>query len=321
MADLQLQPSIASDLRSQAMLRLVERLGALDVSPLLVYWIEHAPASALNYLLWQFDLLSPLWGLIAPPGTSPTIALRRIIEAGIRLHARRGTKQVVLDALDALGWSGADIQEGLAAWGNRGRPHEDAADGWAVCRLVVSLAPSASETAGIGVWNATAAYRPGDVVQYPSGGSPIRAFVAETAPPIGVPPYYLLLSDVPNVVYVKDFDNLTTIFWSEVGGGIRPLTPAVVALLIEAFYFFAPRRCYLDQIEGVAPPNSDVLPAFSDFPSDELPEFVDSLAVAWQSLSDSLSSPAQYDGRHTYGAGIDYSGDAVDLVDSNKGGT
>src|SRR5580700_10929086 len=65
MAELQIPPSI-DDTRSQALMTLVERLGAIDLTPLLVYRIDSVPASALPFLAWQFDIISPLWQSVAP---------------------------------------------------------------------------------------------------------------------------------------------------------------------------------------------------------------------------------------------------------------
>ena len=65
MADLQVQPSI-NDTRAQALLALIERLGEIDLSPLLVYRMASVSDSALPFLAWQFDVLSPLWQLLGP---------------------------------------------------------------------------------------------------------------------------------------------------------------------------------------------------------------------------------------------------------------
>src|SRR2546421_866000 len=65
MAELQIPPSI-NDSRSQALMDLVKRLGEIDLAPLLVYRIDSVPASALPFLAWQFDILSPLWQSVAP---------------------------------------------------------------------------------------------------------------------------------------------------------------------------------------------------------------------------------------------------------------
>jgi Phage tail protein (Tail_P2_I) len=66
MADLQLQPSIATDLRAQALLELIERLkdpslgGTLDLSSILVYRMASLVDSAVLPMAWQWDVLNPL---------------------------------------------------------------------------------------------------------------------------------------------------------------------------------------------------------------------------------------------------------------------
>ena len=74
MAELQLQPSISTDKRSQALLQLIERLqdpsidatpgapseGKLDLSPILVYRMASLVDSAVIPMAWQFDCLNPL---------------------------------------------------------------------------------------------------------------------------------------------------------------------------------------------------------------------------------------------------------------------
>ena len=65
MPELSAAPSI-NDTRTQALLELISRLAALDLTTLLVYRIDSVVDGALPFLAWQFDVLSPLWQLIAP---------------------------------------------------------------------------------------------------------------------------------------------------------------------------------------------------------------------------------------------------------------
>src|SRR5690349_7888753 len=60
MADLELQPSISTDLRSMAHLALIQRLNALDLTPILVYRIASLVDSAVLPMAWQWDVLNPL---------------------------------------------------------------------------------------------------------------------------------------------------------------------------------------------------------------------------------------------------------------------
>jgi len=71
MADLILQPSLAQDLRSKAHLALVDRLGNLDLSSLLVYRIASLIDSAVLAMAWQWDVLNPL----LLPDTSQIVTL------------------------------------------------------------------------------------------------------------------------------------------------------------------------------------------------------------------------------------------------------
>ena len=170
MAELQIPPSI-NDSRSRALLPIVERLGAIDVVPLLIYRVDSVPASALPFLAWQFDILSPLWQAIAPVadsidaltdidaltnidtlGTGPSEIIeievddavtsqRELIKMAIQLHRFRGTPWAIKNALGALGWAIVSIQEGQTTWGGTDFPADQ---GWAVFRVRIHLAPDQS---------------------------------------------------------------------------------------------------------------------------------------------------------------------------------
>lgn len=101
-----LPPSI-EDERSRAILDLVERLGQIDLTPLLVYRIDSVPASALYALAWQFGVLgSAGWGL------ADTDAKRRdLLRRAILLHHRKGTVWAIKAALAAVGYPDAEVDE------------------------------------------------------------------------------------------------------------------------------------------------------------------------------------------------------------------
>jgi P2-related tail formation protein len=165
MAELQIPPSI-NDSRSQALLALVDRLGQIDLGPLLVYRIDSVPASALPFLAWQFDILSPLWQAVAPVILSvdaitdvdelididtlteaATIQLaeqnaaiasqRALLKIAIQLHRFRGTPWSIKSALATLGWENVTLLEGQNSWGGTSYPSNQ---GWAVFRVTVQLA-------------------------------------------------------------------------------------------------------------------------------------------------------------------------------------
>jgi P2-related tail formation protein len=176
-------PSSINDTRSQALMGLIERLGEIDLTPLLVYRIDSVPAEALPFLAWQFDILSPLWQTVAPIITSvdsitdvdalididtltegPTVvgieestviaAQRALIKTAIQLHRYRGTPWSIKVALATLRWSNVMLLEGQTSWGGTRYPPSE---GWAVFRVMVqieagqSIDPSAPAVAAAAV--------------------------------------------------------------------------------------------------------------------------------------------------------------------------
>ncbi|MGH7815121.1 MAG: phage tail protein [Candidatus Binataceae bacterium] len=169
MPELSPQPSI-NDVRGRALAALAARLGALDLTQLLVYRIESCPDSALKWLAWQFDVLDASWQLLggasgesidaltdidsltdidtldspgSVAGPSDWDSYRALIKAAIPLHRVRGTPYAVTTALAALGFPGATLLEGQNSWGGNSWP---ANEGWAVFRAMVPLAPGQSVT-------------------------------------------------------------------------------------------------------------------------------------------------------------------------------
>src|SRR5260370_35078760 len=161
MPQLIIQPSI-NDVRSNALLELIERLGILDLTPLLVYRLDSTPDDALMLLAWQFDILGPEWQLGAATvesvdnltdidvitnvdsltsrggaaGLSDFDSLRALLRAAIPLHRTRGTPYAMKTALTTLGWAAGTIREGQSAWGGNSYP---ASQGWAVFRVIITL--------------------------------------------------------------------------------------------------------------------------------------------------------------------------------------
>jgi len=166
MAQLTIQPSI-NDVRSRALLDLIERMDALDLTPMLVYRLDSVPDSALLFLAWQFDLVAPQWQLGAQlsesldsllnidtltdidtlsstggaSGPSDFNSLRALLKVAIPLHRTRGTPFAIKAALKPLGWPDVALLEGQATWGGTSYP---ANEGWAIFRAQLSLAPGQS---------------------------------------------------------------------------------------------------------------------------------------------------------------------------------
>jgi len=172
MPELSAAPSI-NDTRSQALLVLISRLAALDLTTLLVYRIDLVVDGALPFLAWQFDILSPLWQLIAPVASGVDaltnidllIDVDNLIESGglvteltlteaeqrellknaIGLHRYRGTPWAIKQALGSLGWTTVSLLEGQTSWGGVAYPPSE---GWAVFRVMIELAAEQAVSIG-----------------------------------------------------------------------------------------------------------------------------------------------------------------------------
>jgi len=170
MAQLTIQPSI-NDLRSNALLDLIERMDALDLTPILVYRLDSTPDSALLLLAWQFDMLGPQWQLGAQLtesvdaltaidpltdidtlnstnsilGASDYDSLRALLKVAIPLHRTRGTPYAIKTALASLGWGNVTLEEGQSSWGGTQYPSDQ---GWAVFRALINLASGQNVDSG-----------------------------------------------------------------------------------------------------------------------------------------------------------------------------
>lgn len=106
--DLQL-PAGINDERSRAVLELINRLGAIDLAPLLVYRIDELPDDALHFLAWQFHVMGEEgWELAETPAER-----RALIRRALELHRYKGTAWSVREAVRSLGYAEAEIVEGL----------------------------------------------------------------------------------------------------------------------------------------------------------------------------------------------------------------
>ena len=172
MPELTPAPSI-NDTRTQALLVLIDRLAALDLTTLLVYRIDSVVPGALPFLAWQFDVLSPLWQLIAPIAVGVDaltnidllIDVDNLIESGgivselilteesqrallknaIALHRFRGTPWAIKHALASLGWAQVSLLEGQTSWGGTVYPSNQ---GWAAFRVMIDLAAGQGVSTG-----------------------------------------------------------------------------------------------------------------------------------------------------------------------------
>jgi hypothetical protein len=177
-SELQLQPPLQMDARSQAHLGLINRLEALDLSPILVYRMASLADSAVLPMAWQWDVLNPLllpaiqalanktfasWDQIlnvdtltvidqllyqiltntAPTGEALFTQYRALILLSTSLHSTMGTVGAIKNGLAGLGFPGAVLQEGQSKWGGTQYPSNQ---GWAVFRVLVDLSTVPAQT-------------------------------------------------------------------------------------------------------------------------------------------------------------------------------
>lgn len=124
-------PGSINDARAAAHLAIGQRLEAIDLTPLLIYTITGAPASALPFLTWQFDISSPFWELLGAGETQTAL-----VQNAIQMHRYHGTVYAIQTIMKTIGFPSVTIQEGQASWGGSQYPSNQ---GWAVFRV---LAPA-----------------------------------------------------------------------------------------------------------------------------------------------------------------------------------
>jgi hypothetical protein len=340
MPEIRLQPSIANDTRSKALLRLSQRLGqpgqdaqsnvspgVLDVTPLLVYHVDTVPESALPYLAWQFDLLSAFWQLLAPASATGTAAQREMISLAVALHRRRGTPSAIRDALIGVRWGTVSdppvIYEGQDSWGGTAWPADE---GWAVYRVRLPAIDWLDGQPEDLTWRDYIAYEPGDLVTYK--GATGAYYICALAPPVGVPPYYDSIDLIPSMAYIADMATLRTVFWAAApldGQGVpyRVVTDSDVGLIRAACEFFQPARCLLDTIISVKPPIEDTMLPWSDVVgtdvdiTDEMLPWSDFVCSFLSDLAETMECVPDHSGGYGRGGiGITYAKTAVGMVDA-----
>lgn len=139
-------PGSINDARTAAHLAIGQRLGKIDLTPLLIYTLGNPAAGVLPLLQWQFDLSSPLWALLG--GEESQVAL---VRQAIPLHRYQGTLYAITTIMAALGFADVTVQEGQGTWGGSSWPSDQ---GWAVFRV---LAPATAPVAAMTQQTAIAA--------------------------------------------------------------------------------------------------------------------------------------------------------------------
>jgi len=99
MADIRLIPESIRDASTLAFNELIDRMGRLDISPLLVYLIDSVEPTALPHLAEQFHIMGyEGWRL-----STSDFERRAIIKKAIDKHRSKGTRYAIQTALDSLG--------------------------------------------------------------------------------------------------------------------------------------------------------------------------------------------------------------------------
>lgn len=108
MADDRLLPaSLRSDPSAQVYNLLGDRLGNMDIAPLLVYLIDTVPAAVLPYLAEQFHVLGHEGWLLA----TTDLKRRALLKVALELHRYKGTPWAVERVLESL-----DLEGSLEEW-------------------------------------------------------------------------------------------------------------------------------------------------------------------------------------------------------------
>jgi len=81
----------------------------IDLSGLLLYIIDTAPADTLPYLAEQFDVLGYKGWLFADTEEKK----RALLKKAIQLHRKKGTPWSIKEAIKAIGYNGAQVVEGV----------------------------------------------------------------------------------------------------------------------------------------------------------------------------------------------------------------
>lgn len=106
MADERLIPAGIRDESTKAFNELIDRLGTIDLTPLLVYIIDNVDASALPHLAEQFHVMGDEGWKLAESDNER----RQLIKNAIELHRYKGTKYALKKVLEILNLRGEILE-------------------------------------------------------------------------------------------------------------------------------------------------------------------------------------------------------------------
>lgn len=118
-----------------------DRFEAIDLTVLMLYVVDTAPASALYYLAQQFNVLGWKGWVLATTEDQQ----RALVKKAIELNRHKGTPWAIVEAIKALGFDGAEIKEGVGVYWNGQYVFDgtinwgSASDDWATFRATILL--------------------------------------------------------------------------------------------------------------------------------------------------------------------------------------
>lgn len=141
MADERLIPPGIRDASTLALNSLIDRMGTVDLTPMLVYLVDNVVASALPHLLEQFHVAGTEGGTLAENATNR----RSLIKRAIALHRIKGTPAGLKQAISDAGFGAVEIIERPGELKYNGAARYDGlhtygpdADEWAEYHLTMS---------------------------------------------------------------------------------------------------------------------------------------------------------------------------------------
>lgn len=139
MADERLIPAGIRDASNLALNELADRMGTVDLTPILIYDVDDVAESALPHLIEQFHIAGLEGARLAENATNK----RELIKRSIALHRLKGTPAGIKQALSTIGLGDATIIErsGDLHYGGTGSfdgvYHYASTTGWAEYVLTV----------------------------------------------------------------------------------------------------------------------------------------------------------------------------------------
>ena len=149
MADERLIPAGIKDENSEVFNELIDRLGTIDITPVIIYLIDEVESTALPHLAEQFHVGGlEGWNLCETDEEK-----RTLIKKAIDLHRYKGTPWAIKEALKAVGYQDAEIQEGIAGVYYDGTLSYDGyevyrgdVNTWAIFRVLLDIGENKSLT-------------------------------------------------------------------------------------------------------------------------------------------------------------------------------